>query len=224
MALICGICHTTESKYRCPTCEIRYCSITCYKPHKQYHLNTQAPSHNNASELPTVPLSDRPGTKQRVPKQDFTGFEEDAEFKLLLKRYPLLKMQLQAAYALTLEPGPDEARSWYRQPLPGVQSSSPISKRGNFRGRGRGRADRGRGMRRRGGFGGHGGHDEMSEERQHGAWTQEKGDKEALLVLKKMKQAGEDEERAEGMREFVELCSMRFGDDAVANGNRDDFN
>ena len=76
----------------------------------------------------------------------------------------------------------------------------------------------------RGAFAAHGGPDETSEERQHGAWTQEKGDKEALLVLKKMKQAGEDEERAEGMREFVELCLMRFGNDVVANGNRDDSN
>lgn len=52
------------------------------------------------------------------------------------------------------------------------------------------------------------------EEREHGAWTQAKGDKEALTVMKKMR--GEDSEADdmnEGMREFVQLCQMRFGDE-----------
>ena len=32
-----------------------------------------------------------------------------------------MKVQLQAIYGLTLEPGPDEARSWNRQPLNGYK-------------------------------------------------------------------------------------------------------
>lgn len=54
----------------------------------------------------------------------------------------------------------------------------------------------------------------MNEDRQHGQWTQEKGDKEGLAVIKKMRQGGgEEDEKAEGMREFVELCLMKFGPD-----------
>ncbi|KAK5119281.1 hypothetical protein LTR85_007637 [Meristemomyces frigidus] len=147
---------------------------------------------------------DRPGTTQRVPKVDFTGLEHDADFKRLLARYPLLKLQLQRIYGLTLEPGPDETRSWNRQPLYGQQRTDAPNFRGRGRGRGRGFDTGVRGGRGRGGF-------QANEDRQHGPWTQEKGDKEGLAVIKKMRQGDEEDEKAEGMREFVELCLMKFG-------------
>lgn len=149
---------------------------------------------------------DRPGTTQRVPKVDFASLEKDADFKHLLSRFPLLKIQLQTIYGLTLEPGPDEARSWNRQPLYGQHRPEPPSFRGRGRGRGRGSDRGGRGGRGRGGF-------EANEDRQHGPWTQEKGDKEGLAVIKKMRLGGEDDRKAEGMREFVELCVLKFGPD-----------
>ena len=31
----CNVCKLTESKYRCPTCRILYCSVACYKTHKE---------------------------------------------------------------------------------------------------------------------------------------------------------------------------------------------
>lgn len=49
------------------------------------------------------------------------------------------------------------------------------------------------------------------DERQRGPWTQEKGDKEATLVMVRMRQGSEDDQKAEGMREFIELCGMKFG-------------
>ncbi|GFY75636.1 zinc finger HIT domain-containing protein 3 [Trichonephila inaurata madagascariensis] len=30
----CGICNENESKYKCPVCLVRYCSVACYKTHK----------------------------------------------------------------------------------------------------------------------------------------------------------------------------------------------
>lgn len=42
-------------------------------------------------------------------------------------------------------------------------------------------------------------------------WTREKGDKEALAVVKKMRSGKEDDDRAEGVREFIRLVGMRFG-------------
>jgi hypothetical protein len=42
-------------------------------------------------------------------------------------------------------------------------------------------------------------------------WTRDKGDKEALLVMKKMRNGKADDDRAEGVREFVRLVDMRFG-------------
>lgn len=156
------------------------------------------------------PKQDRPGTTQRIPKADFTGFENDKEFQRLLTRYPLLKVQLQAVYGLTLEPGPDDARTWNRQRLPGFDPPQFQSRGSRGRGRGRGRGSSGRGGARGGGFG----KDEGRDEREYGAWTQAKGDKEALEVMKKMR--GEDEQLDdlhEGMTEFVELCRIRLGEE-----------
>lgn len=50
-------------------------------------------------------------------------------------------------------------------------------------------------------------------------WTREKGDKEALSVMKKMKVGTADDDRAEGVREFVRLVAMRFGSDAESARN-----
>ena len=44
-------------------------------------------------------------------------------------------------------------------------------------------------------------------EREHGLWTQQKGDREALAVMRMMR--GSDDERiAEGMGEFIQLCRL----------------
>eukprot|EP01134_Creolimax_fragrantissima_P005191 CFRG5191T1 len=32
---LCGVCNQSLSKYKCPKCEIRYCSIPCFKKHKE---------------------------------------------------------------------------------------------------------------------------------------------------------------------------------------------
>lgn len=60
---------------------------------------------------------------------------------------------------------------------------------------------------------------EEPEERQRGQWTREKGDKEALAVMHKMRGGKADDDRAEGVREFVRLVAMRFGPDAERRGN-----
>ncbi|KAK3684501.1 hypothetical protein LTR37_020213 [Vermiconidia calcicola] len=196
----CSICNTQDSKYKCPICEIRYCSIACYKPHKQSHEATAE------TRPPVTTKRDRPGTTHRVPKLDFTGFENDKDLLRLLSRYPSLKVQLQMVYGLTLEPGPDEARSWNRGPLPGFAQQQQ-SMRGGARGRGRGLGRGGRG----------GGYESFDpEERQRGPWTQEKGDKEALGVIKKMREG--DEEAGEGLREFIELCGIKFGGEKREEG------
>jgi hypothetical protein len=50
-------------------------------------------------------------------------------------------------------------------------------------------------------------------EMQHGPWSQEKGDKEATDLMKQMRNAT-DESHADGMEEFLQLCQMRFGEQA----------
>ncbi|TKA32923.1 hypothetical protein B0A50_01149 [Salinomyces thailandicus] len=142
MALPCDICHAPTSKYKCPTCTLRSCSLACYKSHTPTHTTSEAAASSSKPPSQSQPR-DRPGTTNRIPKIDFKGFENDPELKRLLSRYPLLRLQLQATYALTLEPSPDEARSWSWQPLPGEAVPTAKSSYQHFRdevwGRERGR-------------------------------------------------------------------------------------
>ncbi|XP_077361056.1 zinc finger HIT domain-containing protein 3 [Festucalex cinctus] len=38
MMQLCKVCCNQTPKYRCPTCQIRYCSLACYKRHKDLCL------------------------------------------------------------------------------------------------------------------------------------------------------------------------------------------
>ncbi|KAI6807213.1 hypothetical protein KC365_g18763, partial [Hortaea werneckii] len=136
--LLCGICTAQESKYKCPVCSLRYCSLACYKQHQPNHATASLSSSSSSSssfsaenptttqqqqqqqqQQPTSPSPqqphNRPGTNPHhrhvPPKIDMTRFDSDPDFHSLLHRYPRLKIQLQALYALTLEPGPEEART-----------------------------------------------------------------------------------------------------------------
>jgi hypothetical protein len=37
----CGVCETNPSKYKCPSCRLSYCSVACYKKHKEIPCQTQ---------------------------------------------------------------------------------------------------------------------------------------------------------------------------------------
>jgi hypothetical protein len=106
------------------------CSIACFKQHKESHATdppketpsqTVQPAQSIPSESTPLPAARNPlpGSSKRI---DFTGFESDPELLRLLSRYPNLRIQLQSVYGLTLEPPPQEQRSF-----------------SSFRGRGRGR-------------------------------------------------------------------------------------
>ncbi|EME48550.1 hypothetical protein DOTSEDRAFT_118716 [Dothistroma septosporum NZE10] len=206
MAPTCGVCNEQDSKYKCPICELRYCSIPCYKTHKPTHVDEKTSGNAKADGQEAQLPRDRQGTTQRAPKVDFTGFENDQDFQRLLSRFPRLKYQLQLCYGVTLEPGPDEDFTWARRDWLDDDRSSA---RGGFRGRGRGR---GRGARGRG-RGGRFVPELPQEERQRGPWRQEKGDKQALNIVHRMRSGSAEEELVEGMTEFIELCQIKFGGD-----------
>ncbi|XP_069556773.1 zinc finger HIT domain-containing protein 3 [Brachyistius frenatus] len=44
---ICHVCSEQTPKYRCPTCKIRYCSLGCYKRHKDTCLPVEKPASLN---------------------------------------------------------------------------------------------------------------------------------------------------------------------------------
>ncbi|XP_022062786.2 zinc finger HIT domain-containing protein 3 [Acanthochromis polyacanthus] len=40
---VCNVCSKQTPKYRCPACKIRYCSLGCYKRHKDTCLPAEKP-------------------------------------------------------------------------------------------------------------------------------------------------------------------------------------
>ncbi|CAK1355774.1 hypothetical protein CB0940_00538 [Cercospora beticola] len=214
MPAICGVCHEAESKYRCPKCETRYCSVACNRIHKPVHEDEAStnPALTAAGRPQDSAVQDSKSTNQQDDKSKshenskFDGFENDAEFRRLLTRYPYLRYQIQLVYGITIEPGPEDAYTWGKQKW--FDDGSAPQRPKTFRGRG----GRGRGGFRGGYQGGRGNiADELPvDERQHGPWTQVKADKQGLDLIKKLREVNHVE-LSEGMREFTKLCAIRFG-------------
>lgn len=127
-----------DSKYfiiagTCCVLTVSSCSIACFKQHKESHAADPPKEQPTQTTQPTQPIPSEPAPLPAVrnplagssKKIDFTGFESDPELLRLLSRYPNLRIQLQSVYGLTLEPPPQEQRSF-------------SSYRGRGRGRGRG--------------------------------------------------------------------------------------
>ncbi|PNS16734.1 hypothetical protein CAC42_4698 [Sphaceloma murrayae] len=166
----CGVCVEQPSKYRCPSCDLRYCSIPCYKKHKtQHEEENQLASEQSVQQTRPKSPQPIPGARPRLPGQakayDFSGFEKDPVLLDLLNKDPQLRLRLQSVFGYTLEPPPGSRGG-----------------RGGFRGRGRGQSDRNFGST-------HG-----------GSWTQVKGDAEALEKLKGMRDEDGDGNVAEFIR------------------------
>jgi len=54
----CQICHKVQSKYKCPKCYLPYCSLPCFKKHKELPcVNPTAPS------VPKTTALESPGEK-----------------------------------------------------------------------------------------------------------------------------------------------------------------
>ncbi|KAF7190201.1 hypothetical protein HII31_08532 [Pseudocercospora fuligena] len=175
------------------------CSIACYKSHKTIHEGEEGAAPSASTSPPGKPAADNQKLNQsKTPqrKSPYADFENDPDFKLLMQRYPKLYYELSAVFALTLEPGPDDQRTWRDSGL----FSEPHEQRSSFRG-GRG----GRSGNRRG-------HHQQAEhdEKLRGPWTREKGDRQAQDAMHRLRHV-DDEEISEGMVEFIKLCGIKFG-------------
>ncbi|XP_031502150.1 uncharacterized protein LOC116265585 [Nymphaea colorata] len=61
----CQVCEEVQSKYKCPICLIPYCSLACFKKHKE--VPCSKPSISEAKLVPVV-IPERP---LQVDKQDW---------------------------------------------------------------------------------------------------------------------------------------------------------
>ncbi|KAG7483738.1 hypothetical protein MATL_G00041580 [Megalops atlanticus] len=90
---ICSVCSEQIPKYRCPACKIRYCSVSCYKKHKDECV----PVKQTASPEPDLPVTrnsdgswtvddllDEDDQSDRVPLHRLKQLGESEELKALL--------------------------------------------------------------------------------------------------------------------------------------------
>lgn len=109
---VCEICKDAEHKYRCPQCKIVYCSLECYKQHKD--LCQSKPRTENVTASPTSiqsQLSDIPefeltedDTEDRVGLDQLKALGSDKSLKEMLANPHLRQMLV----ALVQSESPDQ--------------------------------------------------------------------------------------------------------------------
>ncbi|KIW06309.1 uncharacterized protein PV09_02774 [Verruconis gallopava] len=108
----CEVCHDLESKYKCPQCELRYCSLNCFKLHKQLHESSTDANASSALRDESSAPSVQPHRTQQPAKVDpYTALEEHPNFQILFKKYPDLKSQLSRVYQATMNPSQQDESS-----------------------------------------------------------------------------------------------------------------
>ncbi|XP_061127682.1 zinc finger HIT domain-containing protein 3-like [Syngnathus typhle] len=87
MMRLCKVCNEQTPKYKCPVCEIRYCSLSCYKKHKDLCLPVKQLIPNGTKDaVNTGNIDTRPADKWNV--EDLLPEEDIADL------VPLAKLQL----------------------------------------------------------------------------------------------------------------------------------
>ncbi|XP_029924185.1 zinc finger HIT domain-containing protein 3 [Myripristis murdjan] len=77
---ICSVCSEQTTKYRCPACKIRYCSVSCYKTHKDTCLPVKEPA----------PIAEDKATSSTEPWSVEDLLHEDDH----IDKVPMEKLQL----------------------------------------------------------------------------------------------------------------------------------
>ncbi|KAG5844386.1 zinc finger HIT domain-containing protein 3 [Anguilla rostrata] len=91
---ICSVCSEHVPKYKCPACKIRYCSVSCYKNHKDGCLpvkQTASPAlapdfkaTHSGGDWSVEDLLDEDEQSDRVPLQKLKELGESKDLEALL--------------------------------------------------------------------------------------------------------------------------------------------
>lgn len=95
MSIICGICLENESKYKCPKCRIRYCSLTCYK-NSEKHIHDDH-LHNRENINTSINLVEE-STPLKTAK--FDEFYQKSDKLRGLLRHNTVKFHLNKVYRI----------------------------------------------------------------------------------------------------------------------------
>ncbi|KAF2272815.1 uncharacterized protein EI97DRAFT_196924 [Westerdykella ornata] len=187
---LCRVCNAQPRKYKCPTCSLPYCSLACFKLHKEKHLGEDAAS-SNTTHTPTahevhIPEPPAPPPVPRYIKQqiDYSALGTNPKFRELLQTHTTLLPLLQRIYAATIEPDRDDqipAHNTWRS--------------GRGRGQTRGDGNRGRGRGR--------GRGSSYTAFNPPKWTPKRGDAHGLRLLKRYRDGQGTAEEKEAIDAFV---------------------
>ena len=99
----CGICNEAESRYKCPKCGIRYCSLSCFKNEEKHkHIETATPEEkDNIGGASEGMKPSKVGMERAVLKNDELNqiYQETPELQELLQ-YNTVKFHLAKVYKI----------------------------------------------------------------------------------------------------------------------------
>ncbi|XP_041865162.1 zinc finger HIT domain-containing protein 3 [Melanotaenia boesemani] len=81
---LCNVCSKETPKYRCPVCRITYCSLGCYKNHKDTCLPIEKPASNNPE----------PKNTASIVSTEPWSVDDDLHEDVIIDKVPLQKLQL----------------------------------------------------------------------------------------------------------------------------------
>ncbi|KAM3868934.1 zinc finger HIT domain-containing protein 3 [Diretmus argenteus] len=67
---ICNVCSDETPKYKCPACRIRYCSLGCYKRHKETCLPVKQPAPITTEDKAAAASSTEPWSVEDLLDED----------------------------------------------------------------------------------------------------------------------------------------------------------
>ncbi|KAI9665956.1 MAG: hypothetical protein M1821_003891 [Bathelium mastoideum] len=191
MGTLCEVCNEQQHKYKCPQCQTLYCSVGCFKTHKQecgiqVKVEKGLKAETDATQF--EPLDTSSDAKPVVLQYSsglsrFAGLENSVELKFLLAKYPNLKSQLKSVWEASQEPVEGQ------EPVEDSARQLPIARGGRL---------------------------VYPRQRVRTPWTPEKGHKDML------KRLGELCETEEGVREFMDLISLKYSKHAMGEDTNED--
>ncbi|CAR21914.1 Hit1p [Lachancea thermotolerans CBS 6340] len=98
MSAKCEICNQEPSKYKCPKCAVRYCSLSCFKDQEK-HVH----SEKEAEEKKHVSDSEGPEAKSdtgRLPTEQFDELYQNTKEIQELLSYNTVKFHLAKVYRI----------------------------------------------------------------------------------------------------------------------------
>merc|ERR1712029_1061592 len=101
----CVVCSTKTEKYRCPNCKERYCSLDCWKKHKESGCKRVASPEKELQPLPKKPKKKEEEEQEnfKLTEEHFQTIENDAEVREKLKASSELRQWIVKIYNISDE-------------------------------------------------------------------------------------------------------------------------